>query len=56
LEARETPVTPEEFEKLMEVVKDTPFRDLLIAAWDSGARPIELRQVEARHCDFTNGR
>jgi integrase len=56
LEARETPVTPEEFDKLMEVVKDSAFRDLLIAAWDSGARPIELRQVEVRHCDFTNGR
>ena len=48
---REKPVTPAEFDRLMDVVKEGPFRDLLIAAWDSGARPAELMRVEARHLD-----
>jgi integrase len=55
-DARETPVTPAEYEKLMALVKDDPFRNLLIAAWDSGARPNELMRVEARHCDFDHRR
>jgi integrase len=55
-EARETPVTPAEYDKLMALVKDEPFRNLLLAAWDSGARPNELMRVEARHCDFDKGR
>ena len=54
--ARETPVTAAEFEKLMTLVKDAPFRDLLIAAWDTGARPNELRRVEVRHFDEANAR
>jgi integrase len=54
--ARETPVTPAEFEKLTELVKDRPFRDLIEAAWDTGARPNELRRVEARHFDEANAR
>jgi integrase len=56
VEARETPVTPAEYAKLMKLVKDEPFRDLLIAAWESGARPNELMRVEARNCELSSGR
>lgn len=56
LEAREVPLTPAEFARLMKLAKDEPIREVMIAAWDSGARPNELMHVEARHCEFPNGR
>lgn len=46
---RNNPITPEAFAKILEHVKDEPFRDLLVTAWETGARPQELVRVEARH-------
>lgn len=48
---RTTFVTPEEFEEVLEHVQDQPFRDLLIVSYDSGARPQEVKDLEARHIE-----
>jgi integrase len=55
-ESRELVITPAEFEDLLGRFPDQDFRDLLIAAWDTGARPNELFTVEARHVDAANKR
>ena len=46
---RATIVTTEEFDELLRHVDDIPFRDLLIVSYDSGSRPQETKQLEARH-------
>lgn len=46
---RTTVVPPEEFAQLLENVTDQPFRELLILSYDSGARPQEIKGLEARH-------
>jgi integrase len=46
---RTATVSPEEFETFIAAVKDQPFRDVLIVAYDTGCRPQELRILEARH-------
>lgn len=53
---RETIVTASEFKVILAGIKDEPFRDLLTAAWETGARPQELLAVEARHVDLANQR
>ena len=40
---------PEEFDEILKHVHDVPFRDLLIVSYDSGSRPQETKQLEARH-------
>jgi integrase len=54
-ESRDVLVEEEEYQKILELTKGG-FRDLLIVAWNSGARPRELRIVEARHVDPENSR
>ena len=49
-------VTAEEFEKLLAAIPDRPFRDLLIVSYDCGARPFELKNLEARHCQLDRNR
>ncbi len=49
--ARETPVTPETHAKMLAAVKGEAFRDVLEFAWETGARPHEIKIVEARHFD-----
>ena len=46
---RTSVLTPDEFEAILSHVHDQAFRDLLIVSWDSGARPQEIKQLEARH-------
>lgn len=47
---RTTVVTPDEFEEIIGNYKDgDPFRDLLIVSYDSGCRPFEIEDLEARH-------
>lgn len=53
---RNTVVTPAEFEKLLAEVKDQPFRELLIISYDSGARPFEIKRLEARHVQLDKQR
>lgn len=53
---REVIITPTEFDHYLELLKGENFRDLLITAWETGARPQELTRVEARHVDLTNAR
>jgi len=53
---REQLVTPEEYVEVTALVKDQNFRDLLVAAWETGARPHELFTVEASFVDLDNGR
>lgn len=54
---RTTVVTPDEFEDLIgHFPEGDPFRDLLIVSYDSGARPQEVKQLEARHLQLDKKR
>lgn len=46
---RELVVTPEAYQKMLELCPEEPYRDLLTLAWETGARPQELLAMEARH-------
>ncbi len=54
--ARDVVITPAEFDHLLELGKGEHFKELLITAWETGARPQELTRVEARHIDLMHGR
>ena len=45
---------PEQWNELLTLVKTGPFRDFLILLRATGARPQEVRKVEARHFDRKN--
>jgi integrase len=51
-QAREMAISPAQYTAIMEVVTEPCARTLLHAAWETGARPQELRAIEARHIDF----
>ena len=53
---REEFITKEEHDRILALVKDEHFRDLLVLAWETGARPQELFRLEARHADLENAR
>ena len=53
---REKIVTPAEHQKILGLARDEAFRELLDAAWETGARPQELLRVEARHVELKNAR
>ena len=53
---REDFVTATDHDKVLSHVRDQEFRDLLMLAWETGARPQELFRLEARHVDLENGR
>ncbi len=55
-EARESAISPEEYAKVMAMVDEPKFLDLIELAWETGARVQELRQFEARFVDLANGR
>jgi integrase len=46
---REVLITPKEFETILGLVKDEPFRDVLNIIWLTGCRPFEASRVEKRH-------
>lgn len=48
-ESRDVVIRPAEFAAMLGEFEDQEFRDLLTAAWHTGARPAELMRVEARH-------
>lgn len=55
-EAREAALSPAEYAQVIEAVKEPRFRDLLEVAWETGARPQELRRIEARFLDMEGTR
>ena len=46
---RETIIAPHHWREILDVVPDQEFRDFLIVLKNTGARPGEIRQMEARH-------
>lgn len=48
-EKRDSRMTQGDFEAIISHVKDAPFRDLLLFAYEAGCRPQEARHIEARH-------
>lgn len=52
---RSSVVTPAELEKILQNVS-AQLADLLTVTYDSGARPQEVKRLEARHIDFENQR
>jgi len=53
---RERLISQEEYQAILTAISDSGFRDLVITAWEVGARPQELTAVEARHVDSKNSR
>lgn len=53
---RDAIVTVEEFPEVLAAIRRDEFRDLVVTAWETGARPQELIRVEARHVDLSNAR
>lgn len=53
---REVVISQAEYEDILTLSPNEAFRDLLITAWETGARPQELVRVEKRHVDLTLGR
>lgn len=53
-QTRTTTVSKLEFDEILGHVRDAEFRDLLTVAYDSGARPQELRILEARHIELSD--
>jgi integrase len=49
-------VTLTEFKTLLRNTRDRCFRDILLIAWETGARPQEILNVEIRHVDIINAR
>lgn len=53
---REKFLTPEEYTAILAKITSKRFKDLISAAWETGARPQELTRVEVRHVDLANAR
>lgn len=52
---REQVISLEEYQEILTHVTNG-FRDLIVTAWETGARPQEIVRVEARHVDLKNSR
>jgi integrase len=52
---RDRVVSQEEYDTLLTHLNPN-LKDLLVTAWETGARPQEITRVEARHVDLQNGR
>lgn len=48
---REEFITPEQYQALLAAIKDPRMHDAVVAMWETGCRPQEVRIVEARHYD-----
>jgi integrase len=46
---RETIIAPAHWQEILDIVPDQEFRDFLIVLKNTGARPGEIRMMEARH-------
>lgn len=49
-------ISPAEYEFILSRFPSADIRDLLMTAWETGARPQEITAVEARHFDAANAR
>jgi integrase len=54
--ARQTVITPEEYAAILGLIPSEPFRDLVIFAWETGARAAECLAIEKRHVDLSSHR
>jgi integrase len=55
-ESREVVIRPDEFAWILSFVRDAAFRQLLVTAWQTGARPQEILAVTASHVDLVGSR
>jgi integrase len=55
-ENKEVVVKPDDFVRLLTLIRDRSLHDLIVTAWETGCRPQEILRVEARHVDFANQR
>jgi integrase len=55
-ENREIAITPAEFARLLEFVRNDDLRELVTVTWETGCRPQESLRVESRHVDIKNQR
>ena len=53
---REFVIKPELYKRILVASRDQEFKDLVVTAWETGARPQEILRVEARHVDLVNSR
>jgi integrase len=53
---RDRVISPTEYDSILSLIRDNRFRDLVTTAWETGARPQELRRVERRHVDLRHSR
>jgi integrase len=53
---RRVVISPDEFGQLLSFVPSPNLKDLLVATWETAARPQESLIVEARHVDLENAR
>ena len=53
---REMLVTADEYERLVSMIREEAFRELVSVTWDTGCRPQESLRVEARHVDMVHQR
>lgn len=55
-ERRQLLITLADYERLLKLIRDEDFRDLIVTTWESGCRPQESLRVEARHVDLARQR
>jgi integrase len=55
-EAREMAVSPAEYRRVLEAVREPNFRDLIELSWETGSRPQELRKIRAEYFEPETGR
>jgi integrase len=53
---RETVIDPEEFQQILALVRGNALRDLLVFAWETGARAAKCLALKKRHVDVQNSR
>lgn len=53
---REVFITKEQFADILTKVRDRQFQDYLQFSFLSGARPLEVRSIEKRHCELQHNR
>lgn len=50
---RDNPMAPDDYRAMLALLPGgDPFRDVLVFAWETGARPQEIRHIEPRHVDL----